>query len=95
MAVLPLSDYARGLAEGTEFIVEDLEQNTKHTYVVWRGEAYKKSADPAMTVTDFHDQMDIKNFNFGDDKQLAIYNDQVWVRTWTHNQGYTWVLWEP
>ena len=92
---VPLVEYALGLADGSEFIVEDLEQNTKYTYVVWKGEAYIQKGSSDMKVYDFHDPGDVCRYGFSNSNQLIIYNDQVWTRTWTHTEGYTWKLWEP
>ena len=91
---VPLAEYANGLADGSEFQVEDLEQNTKYTYIVWKGEAYIKKESFACKVSDFHNQGDICNFDYTDPDQIVIYNDQVWTRTWTCTEGYTWKLWE-
>ena len=92
---VPLAEYAGGLADGSEFQVEDLEQKTKYTYIVWKGEAYIKKDNSSCKVSDFHNQGDICNFDFTDSNQIVIYNDQVWTRTWTCTEGYTWKLWEP
>ena len=91
---VPLVEYAKGLADGSEFMVEDLEQNTKYTYIVWKGEAYRKGSS-VMKLCDFHDRGDVCNYDFADSNQLVMYNDQVWTRTWTPTEGYTWMLWEP
>ena len=94
MAVVPLADYARGLADGSQFDVEDLERDAKYTYIVWKGVAYKKKKNmhSEPTVLDFHNEKDIKKFNCRNPNHLCIFKDQVWV---THDEGCTWVLWEP
>ena len=94
MSVVLLSEYAAGLADGSEFVVEDLEKNIKLTYCVWKGTAYVKTETPT-SVRDFHDHDDFQNFDYTDFRQLVVYNDQVWTRTWTEGEGYTWALWEP
>ena len=91
MSVVLLSEFAYGLADGSEFVVEDLEQNMKLTYVVWKGVAYIRKEQPACTVRDFHDDKDWEKMqDFKDSNELVIYNDQVWIFT----QG-DWALWNP
>ena len=88
-AYLPLDDYAKGLPDGSEFTVEDLEQGgATRTYVVWKGEAYAKRDEAPRTVIDFHDASDYAQADFQDANQLFVYNDEVWTRTWTEEAGY-------
>ena len=94
MSVVLLSEYAAGLADGSEFVVEDLAKNIKLTYCVWKGTAYVKTETPT-SVRDFHDHDDFQNFDYTDFRQLLVYNDQVWTRTWTEKKGYFWAPWEP
>ena len=77
MSVVLLSEYAAGLADGSEFVVEDLAKNIKLTYYVWKGTAYVKTETPT-SVRDFHDH---------DDFQKSADEHITWLRTQTKGEA--------